>query len=57
MRIAFAFGALLVVACSGAQKPPSEDEGLQRVLRRARTMRALGVVAAPDRTPEDRALD
>jgi len=47
MRTAF-LAWLLLSACSSAQKPASSDDARSR---------AQAVVAAPDRTPEDRALD
>ena len=48
MRAAFGLTALLLLACSGAQKPASGDDARSR---------AQAVVDAPDRTAEDRALD
>ena len=48
MRTVSMVGALLLFACSGAQKPAAGDDAHSR---------AQAVVAAPDRTPEDRALD
>jgi predicted methyltransferase len=48
MRTASFASALLLIACSEAQKPAAGDDSRSR---------AQAVVAAPDRTPEDRALD
>ena len=48
MRTVSTVGALLLFACSGAQKPATGDDARSR---------AQTVVSAPDRTPEDRALD
>jgi len=47
MRTAF-LASLLLLGCSGAQKPAASDDARSR---------AQAVVAAPDRTPRDRDLD
>ncbi|HKB77251.1 MAG TPA: SAM-dependent methyltransferase, partial [Myxococcales bacterium] len=48
MRIVSPLAALLLFACAGAQKPAADDGARAR---------AQAAVDAPDRTPEDRALD
>ncbi|MFL5312071.1 MAG: class I SAM-dependent methyltransferase [Myxococcales bacterium] len=48
MRTVGTVAALLLFACSGAQKPAAGDDVRSR---------AQAAVSAPDRTPEDRALD
>jgi len=48
MRTVPIVSALLLFACAGGQKPAADD---------ARARAAQAVVDAPDRTPEDRALD